>query len=113
MPATSTWNQESLGAGQACSSGRDQGHEGQPGRVARGWVRARRPGRLAEEGDREGQGDHLQQARSDVGEPDRLGHTRVTLNVYADAIPDDDICAVDTFTKAVWAADPAAVLANR
>ena len=26
----------------------------------------------------------------------------VTLNVYADAIPDDDSRAVDTFTKAVW-----------
>ncbi len=26
----------------------------------------------------------------------------VTPNVYADAIPEDDIRAVDTFTKAVW-----------
>ncbi len=34
----------------------------------------------------------------------RLGHkdASVTLNVYADAIPDDDSRAVDTFTKAVW-----------
>ncbi len=28
----------------------------------------------------------------------------VTLNVYADAIPDDGGRAVDTFTKAVWGA---------
>ncbi|HMM96719.1 site-specific integrase [Phycicoccus sp.] len=36
----------------------------------------------------------------------RLGHKdpSVTLNVYADAIPDDDGRAVDTFTKAVWGA---------
>lgn len=34
----------------------------------------------------------------------RLGHRdpSVTLNVYADAIPDDDGRAVDTFTRAVW-----------
>ena len=34
----------------------------------------------------------------------RLGHRdpAVTLNVYADAIPDDDGRAVDTFSKAVW-----------
>ena len=36
----------------------------------------------------------------------RLGHKdpSVTLNVYADAIPDDDGRAVDTFSKAVWGA---------
>jgi integrase len=36
----------------------------------------------------------------------RLGHKdpSVTLNVYADAVPDDDGRAVDTFTKAVWGA---------
>lgn len=36
----------------------------------------------------------------------RLGHRdpSVTLNVYADAIPDDDGRAVDTFAKAVWGA---------
>lgn len=36
----------------------------------------------------------------------RLGHKdpSVTLNVYADAIPDDDDRAVDTFSKAVWGA---------
>ena len=36
----------------------------------------------------------------------RLGHKdpSVTLNVYADAIPDDDGRAVETFTKAVWGA---------
>ena len=36
----------------------------------------------------------------------RLGHKdpSVTLNVYADAIPDDDGRAVDTFAKAVWGA---------
>jgi integrase len=36
----------------------------------------------------------------------RLGHKdpSLTLNVYADAIPDDDGRAVDTFTKAVWGA---------
>ncbi len=36
----------------------------------------------------------------------RLGHKdpSVTLNVYADAIPDDDDRAVDTFAKAVWGA---------
>lgn len=36
----------------------------------------------------------------------RLGHKdpSVTLNVYADAIPDDDGRAVDTFTRAVWGA---------
>lgn len=34
----------------------------------------------------------------------RLGHKdpSVTLNVYADAIPDDDGRAVETFSKAVW-----------
>ena len=34
----------------------------------------------------------------------RLGHKdpSVTLSVYADAIPDDDSRAVETFTKAVW-----------
>ena len=34
----------------------------------------------------------------------RLGHRdpSVTLNVYADAIPDDDGRAVDTFTRSVW-----------
>lgn len=34
----------------------------------------------------------------------RLGHRdpSVTLNVYADAIPDDDTRAVDVFAKAVW-----------
>jgi integrase len=34
----------------------------------------------------------------------RLGHKdpSVTLSVYADAIPDDDNRAVETFTKAVW-----------
>jgi integrase len=36
----------------------------------------------------------------------RLGHKdpSVTLNVYADAVPDDDGRAVDTFAKAVWGA---------
>jgi integrase len=36
----------------------------------------------------------------------RLGHKdpSVTLNVYADCIPDDDTSAVDTFSKAVWGA---------
>ena len=36
----------------------------------------------------------------------RLGHKdpSVTLNVYADAIPDDDGRAVDVFTRAVWGA---------
>lgn len=36
----------------------------------------------------------------------RLGHrdAAVTLNVYADAIPDDDASAVDVFTRAVWGA---------
>jgi integrase len=36
----------------------------------------------------------------------RLGHKdpSVTLNVYADVIPDDDTSAVDTFSKAVWGA---------
>lgn len=36
----------------------------------------------------------------------RLGHKdpSVTLNVYADAIPDDDGRAVETFAKAVWGA---------
>jgi integrase len=36
----------------------------------------------------------------------RLGHKdpSVTLNVYADVIPDDDTSAVDVFTKAVWGA---------
>ncbi len=36
----------------------------------------------------------------------RLGHKdpSVTLNVYADAIPDDDGRAVSTFAKAVWGA---------
>lgn len=36
----------------------------------------------------------------------RLGHKdpSVTLNVYADAIPDDDTSAVEVFTKAVWGA---------
>ena len=36
----------------------------------------------------------------------RLGHkdASVTLNVYADAVPDDDSRAVDVFTRAVWGA---------
>ncbi|WP_162799196.1 tyrosine-type recombinase/integrase [Nocardioides sp. 616] len=36
----------------------------------------------------------------------RLGHKdpSVTLNVYADVIPDDDTSAVDIFRKAVWGA---------
>ncbi|MGD7707258.1 tyrosine-type recombinase/integrase [Microlunatus sp. Y2014] len=36
----------------------------------------------------------------------RLGHRdpSVTLNVYADAIPEDDTRAVDVFTRAVWGA---------
>ena len=36
----------------------------------------------------------------------RLGHkdAAVTLNVYADVIPDDDSGAVDTVIKAVWGA---------
>lgn len=36
----------------------------------------------------------------------RLGHKdpSVTLNIYADAIPDDDTSAVDVFRKAVWGA---------
>lgn len=36
----------------------------------------------------------------------RLGHKdpSVTLNVYADVIPDDDTSAVDVFTRAVWGA---------
>lgn len=36
----------------------------------------------------------------------RLGHgdPSVTLNVHADAIPDDDGRAVETSTKAVWGA---------
>ncbi|MBO1767050.1 site-specific integrase [Allobranchiibius sp. GilTou38] len=36
----------------------------------------------------------------------RLGHRdpSVTLNVYADAVPDDDGRAVDTFSRAVWGA---------
>lgn len=36
----------------------------------------------------------------------RLGHKdpSVTLNVYADVIPDDDTSAVDMFRKAVWGA---------
>lgn len=36
----------------------------------------------------------------------RLGHKdpSVTLNVYADVIPDDDVSAVDVFSKAVWGA---------
>jgi integrase len=36
----------------------------------------------------------------------RLGHKdpSVTLNVYADVIPDDDASAVDVFSKAVWGA---------
>lgn len=36
----------------------------------------------------------------------RLGHKdpSVTLNVYADAVPDDDGRAVETFAKAVWGA---------
>lgn len=36
----------------------------------------------------------------------RLGHKdpSVTLNVYADAIPDDDTRAVDVFSRAVWGA---------
>jgi integrase len=35
----------------------------------------------------------------------RLGHKdpSVTLNVYADVIPDDDTSAVDVFSRAVWA----------
>jgi integrase len=32
----------------------------------------------------------------------RLGHKDVTLNVYADVIPDDDTSAVDVFSTAVW-----------
>jgi integrase len=36
----------------------------------------------------------------------RLGHKdpSVTLNVYADVIPDDDTSAVDVFSRAVWGA---------
>ena len=36
----------------------------------------------------------------------RLGHKdpSVTLNTYADVIPDDDMSAVDVFSKAVWGA---------
>ena len=36
----------------------------------------------------------------------RLGHKdpSVTLNVYADAVPDDDASAVDVFATAVWGA---------
>jgi len=36
----------------------------------------------------------------------RLGHkdASVTLNVYADSIPDDDTAAVDVFSRAVWGA---------
>jgi integrase len=36
----------------------------------------------------------------------RLGHkdASVTLNVYADAVPDDDSRAVDVFSRAVWGA---------
>jgi integrase len=36
----------------------------------------------------------------------RIGHKdpSVTLNVYADVIPDDDTSAVDVFSKAVWGA---------
>jgi integrase len=36
----------------------------------------------------------------------RIGHKdpSVTLNTYADVIPDDDTSAVDTFSKAVWGA---------
>lgn len=36
----------------------------------------------------------------------RLGHKdpSVTLNVYADVIPDDDVSAVDVFSRAVWGA---------
>jgi integrase len=36
----------------------------------------------------------------------RLWHNdpSVTLNVYADVIPDDDTSAVDVFAKAVWGA---------
>ena len=36
----------------------------------------------------------------------RLGHRdpSVTLNVYADAVPDDDGRAVETFSRAVWGA---------
>ena len=36
----------------------------------------------------------------------RIGHKdpSVTLNIYADVIPDDDTSAVDTFSKAVWGA---------
>jgi integrase len=36
----------------------------------------------------------------------RLGYgdPSVTLNVYADAIPEDDTSAVDVFRKAVWGA---------
>ncbi len=36
----------------------------------------------------------------------RLGHkdASVTLNVYADSIPDDDNAAVDVFSRVVWGA---------
>ena len=36
----------------------------------------------------------------------RLGHKdpSVTLNVYADAIPEDDDRAAQVFTRAVWGA---------
>lgn len=36
----------------------------------------------------------------------RLGHLdpSVTKSIYADVIPDDDISAVDVFSKAVWGA---------
>lgn len=36
----------------------------------------------------------------------RLGHkdVTITLNVYADVLPEDDDRAVDTWSKAVWGA---------
>ena len=34
----------------------------------------------------------------------RQAAASVTLNVYADVIPDDDGRAVDVFTRAVWGA---------
>lgn len=38
----------------------------------------------------------------------RLGHRdpSVTLNVYADAIPDDDVLAADVYTRALWQTAP-------
>jgi len=38
------------------------------------------------------------------GEAARPQDASVTLNVYADAIPDDDTRAVDVFSRAIWEA---------